>query len=110
MNLYRMSLRCNLENDTDRKVAAFLQNLEADQKSRNRYVIDLIADHIDRLEREPMEDEFMERLRLMLREEMQDLSVVSPSHQKAPALATELTQEEEKKNAELVLADLAMFG
>ncbi len=35
MSLYRMSLRCNLENDTDRKVAIFLQNLEADQKSRN---------------------------------------------------------------------------
>lgn len=107
MSIYRMSLRFNTDDETERKAAEYLQNLDC---SRNRFVIGLIADHIERTEKGQSDDVLIEKIRLMFREEIQDISVVTAIPKDTAANVTELTEVEQAENAASVLADLEMFG
>ena len=111
MSYYRMTLRFNLEDDTERKTAAFLKELNcAEHKSKNRFVIELIAACMNAIHKERQEDEFLEKIRLMLREEIADISVVAPSVPPTSKATIELTEEEKEQNAAEALAALQMFG
>lgn len=111
MSIYRMTLRFNLEDGTERKAAEFLQRLDREQhKSKNHFVIELITAYMGSLDKEQQEDAFVEKIRLMFREEIADISVVASEPKKATAVVTELTEEQKVENAASVLADLEMFG
>ena len=111
MSIYRMTLRFNLEDETERNAAEFLKQLDRKAyKSKNRFVVELIAAYADRLNKERLEDELLEKIRLMFREEIADISVVSPEQKKTTAAVTELTEEQKAENAASVLADLELFG
>ena len=111
MSIYRMTLRFNLEDETERNAAEFLKQLDRKAyKSKNRLVVELIAAYADSLNKERLEDELLEKIRLMFREEIADISVVSPEQKKTTAAVTELTEEQKAENAASVLADLELFG
>ncbi len=111
MSIYRMTLRFNLEDETERNAAEFLKQLDRKAyKSKNRFVVELIAAYADSLNKERLEDELLEKIRLMFREEIADISVVSPEQKKTTAAVTELTEEQKAENAASVLADLELFG
>ena len=111
MSIYRMTLRFNLEDETERTAAEFLKQLDRKAyKSKNRFVVELIAAYADSLNKERLEDELLEKIRLMFREEIADISVVSPEQKKTTAAVTELTEEQKAENAASVLADLELFG
>lgn len=111
MSIYRMTLRFNLEDATERQAAEFLKQLDRkEHKSKNRFMIDLIAAHMESLQREKQEDEFVEKLRLMFREEIQDISVAAPTVPQSVNMSVEMTEEEKQENAAEVLAALEMFG
>ena len=73
-------------------------------------MVELIAAYADSLNKERLEDELLEKIRLMFREEIADISVVSPEQKKTTAAVTELTEEQKAENAASVLADLELFG
>ncbi len=109
MSIERMILRFSKANKTDRHVAAYLANLDTTVQSRNRQVIDLLAAAIESTEKEQADTALVERIRQVFREEVQAVPVLAGP----PAVcsfATELTAEEETRNAASVLADLEMFG
>ena len=111
MSIYRMTLRFNLEDETERNAAEFLKQLDRKAyKSKNRFVVELIAAYADSLNKERLEDELLEKIRLMFREEIADISVVFPEQKKTTAAVTELTEEQKAENAASVLADLELFG
>ena len=111
MSIYRMTLRFNLEADEERSAAEFLRELDCEKfKSRNQFVIDLISAYMAKTAQEQSEDAFVENIRQMLREEIADISVVSPAQKKTTAAVTELTEEQKAENAASVLADLELFG
>lgn len=111
MSLYRMTLRFNLENETERKAAEFLKQLNRKQyKSKNRFVIEMIIAYSESLNKERLEDEFLEKIRLMFREEIADISVAVPAEKKTTVMGATLTEEEKAENAASVLSDLEMFG
>ena len=111
MCIYRMTLRFNLGDETERKTAAFLKGLDcSEHKSKNRFVIELIAACIDSLNKAQQEVAFIEKIRLMFREEIADISVVAPEPKKTTTAVTELTDEQKVENAASVLDDLEMFG
>ncbi len=111
MSIYRMTLRFNLEDDKERSAAEFLKELDWRKfKSRNQFVIDLISAYMAKAVQEQSEDAFIEKIRLMFREEIADISVVASEQKKATAAVMELTTEQKAKNAASVLDDLEMFG
>lgn len=114
MSYYRMTLRFNLEDETERKTAAFLRELDCSEyKSKNRFVIELIAAYMDSLNKETQEDAFLEKIRLMFREEIAEISVVTTPQATEPTpttFSTELTEAEKEENAIGALAALDMFG
>lgn len=77
---------------------------------KNRFVIELIAAYIDSLNKAQQEVAFIEKIRLMFREEIADISVVAPEPKKTTTAVTELTDEQKVENAASVLDDLEMFG
>ena len=111
MSIYRMTLRFNLDDEAEYKAAEFLKQLDRKEyKSKNHFVIDLITAYIDSLNKDQQEDAFIEKIRLVFREEVADISVVAPEQKKATAAITELTEEQKTENAASVLADLELFG
>lgn len=111
MSIYRMSLRFNLEDETERNAAEFLKQLDRKAyKSKNRFVIELIAAYIDSLNKNQQEDTLIEKIRLMFREEISDISISVPAEKKPTVMDASMTEEEKEENAASVLSDLEMFG
>ncbi len=109
MSIQRVILRFSKGNSTDRRVIDYLEHLDTTEQSRNRQVIDLLAGAIDRLETQKQEDALVEKIRQIFREELPTMPV-SSTPTAASAFSTELTEEEEARNAASVLADLELFG
>lgn len=106
-----MTLRFNLEDETERNVAEFLKQLDRkEHKSKNRFVIELIAAYVDSLNKERLEDELLEKIRLMFREEIADISIAVPAEKKPAVMYISMTKEEKEENIASVLSDLEMFG
>lgn len=110
MSIYRMTLRFKLEDETERKAAEFLKQLDCKKhKSKNHFVIDLITAYIDSLNKDQQEDAFIEKIRLMFREEIADISIAAPTKKEPIVMDTFLTEEEKEENAVSVLEALKMF-
>lgn len=111
MSIYRMTLRFNLEDETERKAAEFLKQLDCKKhKSKNHFVIDLITAYIDSLNKDQQEDAFIEKIRLVFREEIADISIAVPTKKEPIVMDTSLTEDEKEENAVSVLEALKMFG
>ena len=111
MSIYRMTLRFNLEDETERKAAEFLKQLDCkEHKSKNHFVIDLITAYIDSLNKEQQDNDLIEKIRLAFREEIADISIAAPTKKEPIVMDTFLTEEEKAENAASVLADLELFG
>ena len=110
MSIYRMTLRFNLEDETERKAAEFLKQLDCkEHKSKNHFVIDLITAYIDSLNKDQQEDAFIEKIRLVFREEIADISIAVPTKKEPIVMDTSLTEDEKEENAVSVLEALEMF-
>lgn len=110
MNDYRMTVRFRMDNEKQRRAAEFLQGLERSRfKSRKQVIIDALNVYIDSLNAESHDDAFLERIRLMFREEVSAVAItaptVSPKHFEKP----EMTNEQKEKNARGVLNFLDNF-
>ena len=111
MSIYRMTLRFNLEDETERKAAEFLKQLDCkEHKYKNHFVIDLITAYIDSLNKEQQDNDLIEKIRLMFREEIADISIAAPTKKEPIVMDTFLTEEEKEENAVSVLEALKMFG
>ena len=113
MKPYTLTIRFRVTDEYEAEVGAYMKNLsEHTDKSKNRFVIDLIAEHMKRSEQKQQEDDFVEKIRQMFREEMQGLAFEFPDSEvktESESLITEMTEDEEAANAASVLNDLEMF-
>ena len=113
MKPYTLTIRFRETDDYEAEVGAFMKNLsDYTDKSKNKFVIDLIAEYMKRSEQERRENNFIERLRKMIREELEAFAFTVPdSAQKAEitSFISEMTEDEEAANAASVLDDLELF-
>ncbi len=75
MSIQRVILRFSQRNSADRRVIAYLEQLDTTEQSRNRQMIDLLADAIGRLETQKQEDTLAEKIRQIFREELPTIPV-----------------------------------
>ena len=113
MKPYTLTIRFRETDEYEAEVGDFMKNLsDHTDKSKNKFVIDLIAEYMKRSEQERRENNFIERLRKMIREELEAFAFTVPdSEYKAETTfsASEMTEDEEAANAASVLDDLEMF-
>ena len=113
MKPYTLTIRFRETDEYEAEVGAFMKNLsDHTDKAKNKFGIDLIAEYMKRSERERRENAFIERLRKMIREELEAFAFTVPdSAQKAEitSFISEMTEDEEAANAASVLNDLELF-
>ena len=109
MNVYRINLRFDLDDERERMAAEYLQQLpQRGKTTRNRFAVDALCAYISRMEQN--DKPLLESIRLLLREEFGGMSIASavPSVQ---TVNTELTKEQKEENRRNVLQDLDdLFG
>ena len=111
MKEYRINVRFNLENETDRMIVAYLNRLrEAEHVSRNQFVINAIYAQITD---ETRNTALIERFRTVLREELSAISI-SPAQQETPEPVTDFSLEvndvEIEQSKEYLRAGLELFA
>ena len=109
MNVYRINLRFDLDDERERMAAEYLQQFPQPGKTtRNRFAVDALCAYISRIEQD--DRPLLESIRQMLREEIGSASIT----QTIPAVQTvntELTEEQKEENRRNVLQDLDdLFG
>ena len=113
MKPYTLTIRFRETDEYEAEVGAFMRDLSKHtDKSKNKFVIDLIAEYMKCSERERRENAFIERLRKMIREELEAFAFTVPdSAQKAEitSFISEMSEDEEAANAASVLDDLELF-
>ena len=113
MKPYTLTIRFRETDEYEAEVGDFMKNLsDHTDKSKNKFVIDLIAEYMKRSEQERRENNFIERLRKIIREELEAFAFTVPdSEYKAETTfsASEMTEDEEAANAASVLNDLELF-
>ena len=109
MNVYRINLRFDLDDERERMAAEYLQQFpQRGKTTRNRFAVDALCAYISRIEQD--DKPLLESIRLLLREEFSGMSIASadPSVQ---TVNTELTEEQKEENRRNVLQDLDdLFG
>ena len=110
MKEYRINVRFNLENETDRMIVAYLDGLRGTQKvSRNQFIINAIYEQIVEGKRDTA---LIEQIRAVLREELSSISVAEISEEPSepePDFSFDVTDAEMEKNKDLLRAGLEMF-
>ena len=113
MKTYTLTIRFRETDEYEAEVSAFMKNLsEHTDKSKNKFVIDLIAEYMKRSEQERRENNFIERMRKMIRDELEAFAFTVPdSGYKAETSfsVSDMTEDEEAANAASVLDDLELF-
>ena len=72
MKPYTLTIRFRETDEYEAEVGAFMRDLSKHtDKSKNRFIIDLIGDYMKRSEQEQQEEAIIEKLRKMIREELQ---------------------------------------
>ena len=113
MKPYSLTIRFRETDEYEAEVSTFMRDLSKHtDKSKNKFVIDLIAEYMKRSEQERRENNFIERLRKMIREELEAFAFTVPgSGYKAGTTSSisEMTEDEKAANAASVLDDLELF-
>ena len=109
MNVYRINLRFDLDDERERMAAEYLQQFPQKGKTtRNRFAVDALCAYISRIEQD--DRPLLESIRQMLREEIGSASI-SPTIPVVQMVNTELTEAQKEKNRRNVLQDLDdLFG
>ena len=109
MNVYRINLRFDLDDERERMAAEYLQQFpQRGKTTRNRFAVDALCAYISRIEQD--DRPLLESIRQMLREEIGSTTITStiPAVQ---VVSTELTEEQKEENRRNVLQDLdGLFG
>ena len=104
MSKYRINVRFDLDKPTEAKAAQYLQVLN---KSRNAFMVTAVLNEMQR--QSSASGVLLEDIRQVIREELQEVSLVAAPFVFQPVKA-ELTKEEQTENEKSVLDDLEMFG
>ena len=109
MNVYRINLRFDLDDERERTAAEYLQQLpQRGKATRNRFAVDALCAYISRVEQD--DKPLLESIRQMLREEIGGASMI-PTISAVQTVNTELTEEQKEENRRNVLQDLdELFG
>ena len=109
MNVYRINLRFDLDDERERMAAEYLQQFpQRGKTTRNRFAVDALCAYISRVEQN--DKPLLESIRQMLREEIGGARI-SPSNPVVQTVYTELTEEQKEENRRNVLQDLdELFG
>ena len=103
MKDYRINTRFNLSDESERKAAEYLRSLG---RKRNRFIVEAV---LDKMCKDIADDNLLESIRRIFREEVQTVSIASPQPMPSVTVSTELTEEQKAENAKSVLSDLEMF-
>lgn len=113
MKPYTLTIRFRETDEYEAGVGAFMRDLSKyTDKSKNKFVIDLIGDYMKRSEQERRENDFIERLRKMIREELEAVAFAVPNSgykSVTTSFISDMTEDEEAANAASVLDDLELF-
>ena len=104
MSEYRINVRFDTEDPKQAEAVKFLQSLE---HSRNAFIVSAVLDAIS--SHTAPNSITLEEIRRIIREELQEVSLVAAPFVFQPVKA-ELTEEEQAENEKSVLEDLEMFG
>ena len=104
MSKYRINVRFDLDKPTEAKAAQYLQSLD---KSRNAFMVTAVLNEMQR--QSSASGGFLEDIRQVIREELQEMSFVAAPPVFEP-VQSELTEEQQAENEKSVLDDLEMFG
>ena len=107
-NHYRLNVRFDLNDEAQRRAAEYLTELNNEKgKSRNRFIVEAV---ISFMERQNSDWDFtLDDVRQVFREELSEVSFVSPAATEYSIADTELTEEQKAENDENVLSDLTAF-
>ena len=79
MKPYTLTIRFRETDEYEAEVGDFMKNLsDHTDKSKNKFVIDLIAKYMKRSDLERRENAFIERLRKMIRKELEAFAFTVP--------------------------------
>ena len=104
MSKYRINVRFDLDKPKEANAAQYLQSLD---KSRNAFMVTAVLNEMQR--QSSASGGFLEDIRQVIREELQEMSFVAAPPVFEP-VQSELTEEQQAENAKSVLDDLEMFG
>ena len=104
MSKYRINVRFDLDEPKEANAAQYLQALD---KSRNAFMVTAVLNEMQR--QSSASGGFLEDIRQVIREELQEMSFVAAPPVFEP-VQSELTEEQQAENAKSVLDDLEMFG
>ena len=109
MNVYRINLRFDLDDERERMAAEYLQQFpQRGKTTRNRFAVDALCAYISRIEQD--DKPLLESIRQILREEISG-TTITPTIPAVQAVNTELTEEQKEENRRNVLQDLDdLFG
>lgn len=99
MKDYRINLRLRTDVPEEAKIAEYLESVK---KSRNRFIIDALADYMEK------DKKLLENIRSIFREEISDIFVSAGVNESKTQKSN--YAEEQEENTELVLEALEMFG
>lgn len=104
MSKYRINVRFETDDPKQAEAVKFLQSLE---HTRNAFIVSAVLDAIS--EKSAANSISLKAIRKIIREELQELSLVAAPSVFQP-VKSELTEEEQVENEKSVLDDLEMFG
>lgn len=105
--IYRLNIRFDLTDESQRSIAERLQALDRKQYgSINKFIIAAIGKALDSNGSNTLTAEVV---RSIIREELQDVAFVSAQPSQVQAVQPTLTVEEQAANEQSVLNDLEMF-
>ena len=104
MSKYRINVRFDTDDPKQAEAVKYLQSIE---HSRNAFIVSAVLDAVSG--KSTANSISLEAIRKIIREELQEVSLVAAPFVFQPVKA-ELTKEEQAKNEKSVLDDLEMFG
>ena len=109
MNVYRINLRFDLDDERERMATEYLQQFpQRGKTTRNRFAVDALCAYISRIEQD--DRPLLESIRRMLREEIGS-ATITPTIPAVQSVNSELTEEQKEENRRNVLQDLDdLFG
>ena len=108
MKEYRINIRFNPENEKDRMIVAYLNELRGTQNvSRNSFIIQAIYEKIVEGDRDVA---LVEQIRAVLKEELSKVSFAAASDEPETDFSLEVTEEDLEKSKGLLRSGLEAFG
>ena len=105
---YRLNIRFDLTDERQRLIAEKLQSLDRKQYgSINKFIIAAIGNTLDGRSSDTLT---ADEVRIIIREELQNMKFVSEQQSQVQAIGPMLTDEEQAENEQSVLDDVEMFG